>query len=261
MVKGFVHIILLFVILLPGQLSAQELVVNGVYQGKNIFIQNPSIQEDNTYCIQAVYLNGLLVIQNPTTSAFEVDLSDLELNDEVNLKIFHNKSCLPKIINPQVIRPKDNFRFVDFSINESGISWEVEGEKEVIRYFIEKRINNKWIIVQSSNAVNRAGTVKYHVEVSHEAGDNQYRIKSILNGGKYLYSGIMTFVSSREPVSFYPERVTSKITLSRATDYEVLDVNGNLLAKGKEKEISVENLSPGLYYLVIENRTEKFIKK
>ena len=123
-------------------------------------------------------------------------------------------------------------------------------------------INDKWIIVQTTGTFQSEDTLTfYRVELVHEGGENLYRIKGILKDGDYIYSGLMNYISDQEPVSFYPERVTSKITLSRETDFEVLDVNGNLLVKGKEREISVENLSPGLYYLVIENRTEKFIKK
>ncbi len=264
MVKGLVKIIsvaYLFLITSVLQVYGQEMTITGVYQGKNLYLQNPPLSNGLSFCTIAVYLNDELVISKPSTTAFEIDLSKSELNEPIVIRILHEATCVPKVINPQVIRQKSPFRFVDILPDSAGIHWVTEGEEEIIRYFIEKRINDNWIIVSSAEAGDAGNMNQYHVKLAHSSGVNQYRIKGIISGNEYVYSGIMNYHSGEAPVSFYPERVSSKITLSRETDYEVLDVHGNLLVKGKEKEISVEDLSPGLYYLVIENRMEKFIKK
>lgn len=260
MVKGFVNIIFLLFLIFPNCLKSQDLIITGVYQGRNIYVQNPVNREENRFCTREVIVNDQLSIKEPQNTAFEIDLSDLEPGTKVTIQIIHDEGCQPKLINPQVIRPRDTFRFVDFNISDSLISWSTEGDQAVLRYFIEKRLNSRWIIVKTAASTNDSSS-HYTVGIEHGSGENQYRIKSILKNGDNIYSGIIKYVSHSRPITFYPERVSNKITLSKETDFQVLDINGNIMRKGKEKEISVENLSPGLYYLVIEDRTEKFIKK
>ena len=88
-----------------------ELVISGVYMGKNVYVQNPSCGTASTFSTRMVYVNGILKVTNPTTSAFEVDLSNLSINTAIEIKIVYNENCTPEIINPQVIRPKNSFFF------------------------------------------------------------------------------------------------------------------------------------------------------
>jgi hypothetical protein len=55
--------------------------------------------------------------------------------------------------------------------------------------------------------------------------------------------------------------VIDKITLSRETDYMVMDSYGNKIASGKGAVIPLPNLQAGMYTLLIDNREEKFVKK
>jgi len=257
----FICLILVSNLFLNKSISAGELIITGVYLGKNIYIQNTRTSEIENFCTEKVFLNDKLIIQNPTTSTFMIDLSDLIKNEPVKITIIYSNHCIPIVINPQVIKAKKIFDFQNVFLDESGLSWFIKGEQGEMRYFIEKRINNKWIIVQSVEGKGFESKNIYSVTLSHTAGLNQYRIKGIFDSGEVFYSSIIRYESGENTVSFYPVRVTNKITFSRKAMYEVLDVKGNILAKGKEKEISVENLSPGLYYLVLDNQIEKFIKK
>ncbi len=276
MVKGFVCFSgVLFLFLFSMSASGDELVVSGVYQGKNVFFQNPSSSDGKSFCVDSVYLNDQFIIHSPKNSAFEVDLSGLAIDEPVNIRVVYKAGCEPKLINPQVIRLKSRFDFTDLGIGEDHISFKTSGDSETTRYFIEKRFNDKWIIIASAEATGNkeeqtgedlsnnhpVQEYNYYLKIDHDPGINRYRVKAIMSNGKSYYSGIMNYRSGEEPISFYPERVSDKITFSRETDYKVLDTEGNLLVKGKEKEIMVEDLSPGLYYLIIGNRIEKFIKK
>jgi hypothetical protein len=40
-------------------LRAGEIVLTGVYQGKNLFVQNPAVGQDKTYCVDEVYVNDV----------------------------------------------------------------------------------------------------------------------------------------------------------------------------------------------------------
>jgi hypothetical protein len=64
-----------------------------------------------------------------------------------------------------------------------------------------------------------------------------------------------------EPISFFPTLVVDKITLSRESDYAVVDSYGNRITQGKGQVIDLNSLKEGLYFLHVDNREEKFVKK
>ena len=76
-----------------------------------------------------------------------------------------------------------------------------------------------------------------------------------------MLSQVFEYFNDVEPISFYPTLVDDKITLSRETDYSVVDSYGNQITKGKGKEITLNNLKAGLYFLYVDNREERFVKK
>jgi hypothetical protein len=240
-----------------------ELIVSGVYQGKNIYVQNPATEEKNVFCTQQVYVNNKLVVTNPSTSAFEVDLSHLNINQPLVIKILSRESCEPKIINPQVIREKSQFEFLSVLCDQNLLRWFTRGEAGQGKFFIEHYLNNKWVIVQAVDADGGHGRDRsYAVQVNPITGLNRFRLKYLPPEGTIQFSRpVEIHGPAEEPVTFYPTRVTDKIILSRETDYEVLDSQGNAVVKGTGREIELGDLTSGLYYLNIENRKEKFIKK
>jgi hypothetical protein len=241
--------------------KAGELILNGMYQGKNLYVQNPFASNMKDFCTSEVFVNDKLVSSNLRTSAYEIDLSHLKLNDPVVVRIAHKDDCEPKIINPQVIRVQTNFQFLSSTADDNYLYWSTKGEKPNGKYFIEQFINNKWIIISTINNKGETDLNQYTVSSNHNSGNNKYRIKLLQQDGLIFYSKEINFVSNEEPVTFFPTRVNDKITLSRETTYEVLDAYGNQITKGKGKEIMLKELTSGLYYLNIDNRTEKFIKK
>ena len=86
---------------------SQALLANGVYQGKNLYVQNPFTGNMKDFCTDEVYLNDVKIMENIKSSAFEIDLSKLSINDKVDLKIIHKEDCKPKILNsPIAVRLK-----------------------------------------------------------------------------------------------------------------------------------------------------------
>lgn len=76
------------------------LVLEGSYQGKNISVQNPFTEDG--YCTQYVIVNGVQVLDSVETqkSAYEIDLTSLDLNtgSAVKIEIYHNPDCMPKVL-------------------------------------------------------------------------------------------------------------------------------------------------------------------
>lgn len=261
MIRKFNIAFSLYFLLIAGVLYAGEIELSGVYQGKNLYIHNPAISPGGDFCTIRIFVNGEAVISNPTTSAFEVDLSSVNLGDSVTIKIVHHDECKPVIINPQVIKPKNQFRFLRIDLKSDELGWTTAGDQKGDCYYLEKRIADKWIMIKSLKAAGVAEENSYSVGIMNSIGDNKYRIKCIQSDGSIIYSPLVTYYSQDDPVTFYPTQVEDKIYLSRIASYEVLDVHGNLMTNGNEKEIDVNGLHSGLYYLILDDKTEKFYKK
>ena len=250
-------------LLLTSALRAQEeYTFTGEYQGKNIYIQNPLTADKVNFCTQAVFLNEQLVIRSPKTSAYSIDLGHLQLGAPVFIKIVHAEGCVPKVINPQVIRSKSKFQFLSTTIDAISVNWVSKGELPNGKFFLEHYKGKSWKIVQTITGKGSFESNQYTVLPDHHTGDNRYRVKYLQSDGQIFFSRVFDYFYDTDPVSFYPTRVDDHITLSRETDYEIVDSFGNSVAQGRAKEIDLPgNLKSGLYYLHIDNRQEKFVKK
>lgn len=241
--------------------AQDEFTLTGEYQGKDVYVQNPLSADKINFCAKEVYLNEKLVNNNPKTSAFAVDLSGLSIGDPVLLKIVHHEGCIPKVINPQVIRSKSAFQFVNTYSDAISLNWLTKGELPEGKFYIEHYKNKHWIVQQTIPAKGSFETNQYSITPLHHSGDNKYRIKHVQSDEKVFYSRVFDYYNDVEPVSFFPALVTDKITLSRESDYAVVDAYGNEVAKGRAVEIQLPELTSGLYYLHIDNREERFVKK
>lgn len=256
----YIFLATLALITIDSAAFADEFTFSGVYLGKNIYVQNPLSDDQSEFCTKAVYVNDLLVVNNPKTSAYEIDLSYLVINDQVSIRIIHGEACKPKVINPQVIRPKNQFQFLSVYVDSNEVRWITKSELDQGKYLLEQYLNGKWVIVEVVEAKGEENTNHYQIAPKHSVGLNRYRIKYI-SGDDIFFSQAQQFFADIAPVEVLPDTAKEKILLSRETDYELLDAEGNPVAKGKGREIDMVNLSAGLYYLNIENRTEKIIKE
>lgn len=253
--------ILLFCFITGHALYAGELIISGVYQGKSLYVQNPFTEDTKSFCTQEVYINDKMVLDNPQSSAYMVDLSKYKINDFVIIRIIHRNDCEPKVINPQVIRRKADFAFTSMELTKDKLTWTTQGEIPNSRLFIEQFINNKWVIIKALPAKGRYDENFYEYVPSIGSGSNSFRLKMLTPQGAVLYSRIVAYNSEEPPVTFRPARVTDRIFLSRATKYAIFDAQGNLLKKGTGETIDCSELTAGLYYLNFDNKTEKFLKK
>jgi hypothetical protein len=236
-----------------------ELVLTGVYNGKNLYVQNPIATNLKDYCTQEVYVNGELVFQNPRSSAYTINLTHLSTKAPVEVRIRYTEGCMPKIINPQVVRALAGFKYLAVHVDSAAISWTTNNQQKGGKFFVEQWYDERWMPVTTVTATPEEA--RYMAAVSHTSGNNRYRIKFLQDDGEMYYSNVEEFSSAKDPITFTPTRVSDKIFLSRATDYEVTDKGGTQLLKGSGNEIYVGNLSTGVYYLKIDNRVEKFFKK
>ena len=255
---------ILISLLIPFLVHSQEsnVTLNGVYKGKNLYVQNPFTGNMKSFCTKEVYINGEKKMSNIQSSAYEVDLSFLKMGDPVIVKISHSSDCKPKVLNPQVIRNASNqFHFLSFNVTDSKLSWSTKGESGGAKVFIQQFTRGQWINVKEIKAKGLPTKSEYYTAVTHHNGLNKYRVKYLDVHGKVVYSHVAEFNSSEEDITFYPSRVSTSITLSRSTDFEIMDSYGNVVKKGKGTKIDCVDLKSGVYYLNMHNQTEKFLKK
>ncbi len=254
----------LITVLLFGIQPAQAqdtLYVEGVYRGKDLYIQNPYLNVEGAFCIESVLLNGELIMERPAVSAVKVDLSDLRIDSPVHIAIVHSSACTPRVLNSEVLEPGDSFRFIQTITDAATVSWVTTGEKPGRgEYVVEKWKLAGWQPIARMPAKGNLDTNQYSIAVEHYAGDNLYRIWYI-DGKDSVMSEEMSYYSDLEPITFFPEdEVDDVISLSRPTDYQIKDFDGTVLLEGYGQDINVEALPYGEYILVIENREENFYK-
>ena len=85
---------------------AGNIVLEGNYQGKNLYVKNTFAGVGVGFCVFEVTVNGSVTTDEWNSSAFEIDLSihDLDPGDQVVVVIKHKDDCaLPKVLNPEEI--------------------------------------------------------------------------------------------------------------------------------------------------------------
>lgn len=250
-------------LLISGPLYSGEIVLSGTYQGKSVFVQNPFNHSKNTFCTKEVFVNDRKLFDAPQISAFKIDLTHLQLNDLVVIRITFDDGCTPRVVNPQVIQSPSQFKFVSSQSDNQSISWTTAGETPSGQFVIERyeAKRKQWEVIRSLLAKGGADNNQYAVPADHQKGENRYRLRYEDSEGGVIYSLELDYTSTQNPITFYPLVATTKLTLSDTASYTITDYYGKLVKQGEGKEITISELSPGEYYLNIQNRKEKFVKK
>ncbi len=256
-----VYALFLFVLaLLPQALIAGELYLDGTYQGENIYMQNQFNKTANSFCIKEVYVNNK-PFTDINTSAFEIPLDEYKIGDYVSIKIVHKDYCKPRVLNSDVLRSKSTFEIVSFKAESGQLKWTTKNESSHEPFTIEQFRNSKWVPIGKMPGKGPEGFNQYALPVNHHSGVNKYRIRQKDLGNRSRYSPPMEYISDKKPITYYPKRIDKDLYLSEITPYEIYDSFGRAVKVGEGKHINVADLEPGIYYLNIDNRTEKFLKK
>lgn len=266
MTTALKNTLLLLLLLATGSTFAGNIVLEGNYQGKNLYVKNPFAGSGVGFCVFEVTVNGSVTTDEWNSSAFEIDLSihDLDPGDEVVVVIKHKDDCGPvKVLNPEVLNPKSTFKTEGITVSNDGVlQWSTTGESGVLTFIVEQFRWNKWVYVGEVEGKGRTGkTNAYSFKVTPHSGENKFRVKQVDYTGKPNYSPDVTYTSAQSPVSFSPIKVESQIDFTAETMFEVYDIHGNIVKKGYSNKIDATNLKKGLYYLNYDNDTKEFMKK
>ena len=259
--RPYISVILLL-LLFVFNANAGLITIKGYYQGKNIYVQNPFTSTMTDFCANDVFVNGKKVLSGVRQSAFEVDLSGLEMYSPVEVKITHKDDCKPRVLNPQVLKSEHNFKFTSFHIDHNKIQWSTKGEGIGGKFVVQQFVYNNWIIISELKGIGTPIDHNYDIAEPHHSGVNRYRVKYISKKGQVFYSPVKDHESVKEPVTFEPKKnATTTLFLSRPADYEILSKDGKSIRKGSGKEVPLRGIESGEYFLNIDNKTEKFTIK
>lgn len=252
--------------------SFADLSIEGHYQGKNLFVQNPEDEDGFGFCVTNVTVNGDPISDGVQSTAFEINFVEfnLQIGDAVFIVLEHGIGCKPKILNPEVLLPKSTFVVADGDITctpDGTLSWTTTGESGKLTFTIEQYRWNKWVAIGEVDGLGTAGPNKYTFKVSPHSGENKVRVVQTDHTGRKRPSPETTFTNTsiQEP-SISPVKVKDVIKFFTAdgtqveTKYEIYDAYGNIVKKGVGMEVDCTNLKKGAYYINYDNKNEKFVK-
>ena len=229
----------------------KKLVINGVYQQKNIYVQNYYTGRVG-FCALEVKVNDTITTDEINPSAFEIDISALHLNygDNILIETYHKKDCTPKILNIEDVRPMPTFVILAAHGTSDGIiTWITEDEDRPLPYIIEQFKWNKWIAVGEVTGKGTPERHTYTFKAFLTSGVNKFRIKQVGPHNMVRYSNEIIIESTKNKPTFVMSKDKKEIQFSDETMFELYDVYGNIIKRGLGRNVNIGNIPKGIYYL------------
>jgi hypothetical protein len=240
------------------------IVVEGKYQDKNLYIQNGYAGNGVGFCTYEVTINGRTTTDEVNSSAFEIDFTAYEIKPgtPVVVEIKHRDDCMPKVLNPEALKPKATFEVIDINIDKSGLlTWKTKNEMGSLPYVVEQFRWNKWIPVGEVQGTGKMDNNSYSFQTIAHSGENKFRVKQVGFGGTPKVSTNITYVSTVGQPTYTITKDKADIKFSDETLYEVYDAYGNVVKRGYGNDLSITTLTKGSYYLCYDNIMADFSKK
>jgi hypothetical protein len=257
--------LLLLVLLGVNSLShGASMVLNGIYQGKDLYVKNPFSDDGVGFCVFEVQVNGEPTRDEINSSAFAIDFNvlGLKVGTKIEVIIKHKEGCAPLILNPEAIKPHSTFETKSITVDRNVLQWTTEKESGALPFIVEQYRWNKWVKAGEVMGEGSPEVNTYKFEVTPHSGENRVRVKQIDYTGKPRYSSQVTFNSKVGPVTFEPKKAGDDITFSAPTRYEIFDRFGNLVKTGFGKTVNVANLEKGAeFYINYDNSFGETFKK
>ena len=261
-------ILLLLLLMITGNITAGELTISGIYQGKNLHLMNPyTAVGSKIFCVTQILINGKAITTDINSSSYEIDFSEfnLKIGDRVDVIIKHKDGCQPKIVNKDVLKPVSTFEMVgsirfDEKLNQ--ITWETTKESGPLPFDVQQKKWNKWVTVGTVEGLGNADKNNYSYPVLLHSGDNVFRVRQRDFTGKDNFGTKREFVikSRKPPVTFEPKKPDKVINFSAETDYEIFNSKGEKVLSGRSRTVKIDNLPKGEYHLNFDSQTQIFKK-
>jgi hypothetical protein len=253
----------IFLLLFSESILAQKLEVDGHYQGRNIYVQNPLSDSGTVYCIQKIIINSTSIpLENTAAITIHLDSLHFKIGDSIHVEIYHHNNCLPKILIDNTDR-KFLFEVVSIGVDSVAVlHWICKNEQEKYAFIIEQFKWNKWVKIGQVEGIGGTQENKYSFQTLPHSGKNQFRIKQTYVGNTSRYSRTVDYKAPDWDVKIMNNtyRIDRTITFSKETDYEVYDYKGDVVKRGRSNTIDLKGLAKGSYYLNYDNKMMEFTK-
>jgi hypothetical protein len=252
--------------------QSNVIVLDGNYQGKVLYVQNPFGPGGVGFCVTEVKVNGNITTDETNSSAFEIDLKSHKLNigEKIEVKIYHKDGCKPKVLNPEVLKPRSTYEVVNMEADKEGnLKWSTRSESGRLTFIIEQFRWNKWVKVGEVEGKGTPATNEYAFKVTPHSGKNQLRLRQTDYTGHPRLSKPLEFMGEGPDTEYAPQKTSKEISFfvkgkqdkPVETMYEIYDQYGNVVKKGYGSKVDVSNLPKGGYYLNFDNKMGEFVKK
>jgi hypothetical protein len=176
--------------------ASDTITVKHTYQGKNIFIKNPSLKGSGSFCTIKVLVNDSTVLDTIATSAYEINLSYLRVNATAKIQIVHHRECKPLVMLPIICFPSRAFQFSSLNITEKEWGFTTKGEAKNETILVESFRNRTWVLVKELSCKGSALLNNYTFPAQNISGTNKVRIKHVNGDGYITYSKEIEYVFS-----------------------------------------------------------------
>ncbi|HSH65244.1 MAG TPA: hypothetical protein VLB84_05460 [Bacteroidia bacterium] len=261
--KNFTFLFIALFVLFSFNSFSGVLILEGKYQSKNLYVQNGYAGSGVGFCTYEIRINGKISPDELNSSAFEIDFaaSEIKPGTPVVIEIKYKDDCMPKILNPEDIKPKATFEIINLTLDKSGLlNWSTKNETGSLPYVIEQFRWNKWIPVGEVQGSGSYSVNNYSFQTTAHSGENKFRLKQKGYGAVKLSNNV-TFTSDIKQPTFEVKKDNSAILFSDETMYEVYDSYGNIVKRGYANSLDISNLEKGSYYLCFDNVLADFKKK
>ena len=186
------------------------------------------------------------------------------------MKIKHKDDCKPKVLNPEVLKPRSTFEIITMKIDKEGLlKWNTKAETGKLPYIIEQYVYTTWKKVGEVEGIGASESNEYSFKIAPHSGKNQFRVKQVDYTNQSHVSKPVEFMSTTPALDFLPKKVNNVIEfvqlannkVSEETMFEIYDQYGNIVKKGFAKQVDVSNLQKGVYYIIYDGKSGEFVKK
>lgn len=244
--------------------SQNPLVLQGLYYGQNLYIQNPAT-EDGSFCTDSIWINGKKYVPaDMNSSAFEIRPAEAGLKkwDTLTLLLYHKNSCQPKLLNNGQRPPQSQVVFTSVKLDSTGLlHWTTINDDSPIRpsFEVMQYRWGAWRNIGYAEQHKKDTACSYTFPVRFHSGQNKFRVnyRTLVSNKPWIESPADSIVSKIAPVSMIADSTGGKIRFSAATDYEIVDKENKygrvVHLHGNGSEIDLQSLGKGEYLLRYDN--------
>ena len=244
------------------QMFSQEILIEGNYWDKNLYIYNPNPIQNS--CIKSISVNNKIIdsVFNSNSVIINLKRLGLQYGDNLLLIIQHDENCEPIISNLDAVKVSselflESFKFVR---RQSILQWEVEELDSGKVFEIEQYIWGKWntaLVLGNSDTIS---VNKYSPVLTSKL--NLFRIKQTDPSSKNItYTKSVKVRTGNRNIVIEKAKSRDILVFSDKTHYEIYSIDGILLTSGIGKEVDISKLEKGEYWINYDINTEIFRKK